>query len=474
MNSAKNNYNPILLVDDEPEILELTKMTLGCEGMQNVLTIQDSRQLVPLLGEQNVSVVVLDLMMPHLSGIDLLPVLVSDFPDIPVIIMTAADDLETAVECLKNGAFDYLLKPVEPNRLVSTIDKAVRLNSLRHEVSSLKECLLSDRLDHTDAFAGIITASKKMRAVFQYAEVIARSRQPILITGETGVGKELMARAIHTLSEVKGEFVSVNVAGLDDIMFSDTLFGHKRGAFTGADKQREGLISKSSGGTLFLDEIGDLNQHSQVKLLRLLQGDEYYPLGSDVMKSSDARIVLATNQNLQHLLAMKKFRKDLYYRLCTYQVNIPPLRDRMEDLPFLLDHFVAEAALSLGKVKPVISSDVPVFLAQYNFPGNIREFKALVSDAVARHKNGLLSLQHFSGLTSLLRLESVEIREADVKYDNDPLSAIFGKFPTLTEVEEYVIEIALKVAGGKQSVAASLLGITRQGLYKKMRVNRHG
>ncbi len=266
--------------------------------------------------------------MPYLSGTELLPTLVADFPDIPVMIMTASDDLETAIECLKMGAFDYLLKPVEPNRLISAIDKALKLNSLRNEVSSLKECLLTGRLEHSEAFSDIITSSQKMHAIFQYVEVISRSRQPILITGETGVGKELMACAIHKLSEPKGAFVTVNVAGLDDMMFSDTLFGHKKGAYTGADQPREGLVGKASGGTLFLDEIGDLSQLSQVKLLRLLQGEEYYPLGSDVLKFTDARILVATNQNLLQLIDQGKFRKDLYYRLCAYQINIPPLRER--------------------------------------------------------------------------------------------------------------------------------------------------
>ena len=395
MNSAKINHFPIMLVDDELEILELTKMALGCEGIQNVEMIQDSRLLLPLLEEKKVSVIILDLMMPHLTGSELLPVLVSDYPDIPVIIMTASDDLESAIECLKTGAFDYLLKPVEPSMLISAIDKALKLNSLQNEVTSLKEYLLTDRLKHSDAFAEIITCSKKMRSIFQYAEVISKSKQPILITGETGVGKELMAGAIHKLSEVKGPYVAVNVAGLDDVMFSDTLFGHRKGAFTGADQPREGLIAKAAGGTLFLDEIGDLSQLSQVKLLRLLQGQEYYPLGSDVLKSSDARIIVATNHNLLLLLEKGKFRKDLYYRLCSYHVNVPPLRERPEDVPLLLIHFIEEAAQSLRKPVPVPSPEIAAYLAKLNFPGNIREFKAVVADAVARHKAGLLSLQHF-------------------------------------------------------------------------------
>jgi len=471
MESAKIKASPILLVDDEQEILDLTRIALGCEGFQNVLTLQDSRQLLPLLQEQQVSLIVLDLMMPYLSGNELLPVLVNDYPEIPVMIMTASDDLETAIECLKCGAFDYLLKPVEPNRLMSAVDKALKLNSLRSEVSSLKEYLLSGRLEHSDVFADIITCSAKMRGIFQYVEVISRTRQPILITGETGVGKELMAHAIHKLTGVKGEFVTVNIAGLDDLMFSDTLFGHRRGAYTGADQAREGLIAKAAGGTLFLDEIGDLNPLSQVKLLRLLQEEEYYPLGSDMLKHTDAHILVATNQNLLYLIEQGQFRKDLYYRLCANQINIPPLRERLEDVPLLLDHFSEEAALSLGKPTPAAASDVAAYLARHNFPGNIREFKAVVLNAVARNDEGRLTLKHFPGIAKLPPCAAVDT-ESRSCMDDDPLTALFGRFPTLQEVEDYVVERAMRIAEGRQSVAAEMLGITRQGLHKRIKWNR--
>jgi len=215
-----------------------------------------------------------------------------------------------------------------------------------------------------------------------------------------------------------------------------------------------------------------LSQLSQVKLLRLLQGQEYYPLGSDVLKASDARIIVATNHNLHLLLEKGKFRKDLYYRLCSYHVNIPPFRERPEDVPMLLNHFVEEAALSLGKPKPVPSPEVAAYLAKLNFPGNIREFKAVVADAVARHKTGLLSLQHFSGITRQVPVVSDHADDSGVHDDEDLLSAQFGRFPTLLEVEEYMINRAMKLAKGRQSVAASLLGITRQGLHKRIRWNR--
>ena len=458
--------SPILLVDDEPEVLMLTRMTLESEGINNVLTLEDSRKLMPLLAREKVSLIVLDLMMPHHSGIDLLQELVVEYPDLPIIVMTALDEVGTAVECLKSGAFDYLLKPVEPNSLISTVGKALRINSLQNEISSLKSCLLEDHLANAETFKDIISSGKKMRAIFQYAEVIAQSRQPTLLTGETGTGKEMMATAIHKLSGVDGGFIPLNVAGLDDAIFSDTLFGHTRGAFTGADRPRDGLIAKAANGTLFLDEIGDLSQLSQIKLLRLLQENEYYQLGSDMVRTSNARIIMATNHNLEKLISEGRFRKDLYYRLCAYQIHLPPLRERLEDIPLLLHHFNREAAKSFRKPRPVPSQELIEILTSLHYPGNVREFKSMVYDAVARHQGGILSHKHFRtvlGATS----SRIVIRKEIADKESDPLSIIFGKFPTLEETENYMIDRALKLTQGRAGAAAALLGISRQCLYKK-------
>ena len=468
MPSQNASHHPILLVDDEPEILRLTKLTLESEGIRNILTMEDSRQVLPLLARGKVAAVVLDLMMPYLSGLDLLQGIISEFPGTPVIVMTALDEVETAVDCLKSGAFDYLLKPVEPNSLIAAVGKAIKMNSLQQEISSLKNYLLSDRLEHADAFKDIITCSKKMRAIFQYTEVIAPSRQSILVSGETGTGKEMMAHAIHTLSGVTGEFVAINVAGLDDAMFSDTLFGHKKGAFSGAEQSRDGLVSRAAKGTLFLDEIGDLSQLSQVKLLRLLQEEEYYPLGSDVLKTSNARIVVATNHDLEQLMSEGKFRKDLYYRLCAYHIHLPPLRERIEDISMLLNHFIEEAAKSFNKPKPIPSPEVADLLASLHFPGNIREFQAMIFDAVARHHAGVLSYNHFPTIMGAIPASFGHSPEM-AKEEPDPLSLLFGKFPTIEEAEDYLIARALKLTRGKTGAAADLLGITRQGLHKRMK-----
>ncbi len=468
MHAKINSQLPILLIDDDAVLLEIQVTALESEGVNNVLTLCDSRKTVQFLEDNPVSIIILDLMMPHVSGLDLLPVLIRDYPHIPVIVMTSSDDIETAVNCIKTGAVDFLTKPVEVERLLLSVENALHVNELSRENLSLREYLLTDRLKHPTAFNAILTTSKKMRAIFQYIEVIAKSDQPILVTGETGVGKELIAKAIGTLSGRKGAFVTVNAAGLDDNMFSDTLFGHKKGAFTGADQSRDGLISTAAGGTLFLDEIGDLNETSQIKLLRLIQEQEFYPVGSDVIKKTDARLIVATNRDLPALIAANKFRKDLFYRLCAHQIQIPPLRERREDIPFLLDHFLEKAANSLNRSKPTPSREITALLSTYHFEGNVRELHAMVFDAVARHTSGLLNIESFVGLAGNDCNHASKALLAPSREVDDILYSYFGRFPTLKEMEDYLTASALNLSSGNQRSAAMLLGIARQTLSKRL------
>jgi DNA-binding NtrC family response regulator len=365
------------------------------------------------------------------------------------------------------GALDYLVKPVEENRLVSSVKRALELRSLRAEVLSLKERLLTDTPHRRDAFAEIITQSQAMFAIFRYIEAIAPSPQPVLITGETGTGKELVARALHRLSARLGELVAVNVAGLDDTMFSDTLFGHTRGAFTGADRVRDGLLTSTAEGTLFLDEIGDLSMASQVKLLRLLQDGTFYPLGADRPRQSRARIVCATNCDVVQNVSAGTFRKDLYYRLRTHHLHLPPLRARLGDLPLLVNHFVEKAADVLGKTVPTVPLALYQLLKTYSFPGNVRELEALTFDAVARHQGTTLSLQSFKdAIASRPHLTATEpLEEPSVS-----LTDWFPeRLPRLKEAEEALITEALSRADGNQGVAAALLGISWQALNKRLR-----
>lgn len=456
----------MLLVDDETALLRAVDLTLRSAGIAPVLTEEDSRRVVPLLLETDVSVIVLDLTMPHRSGREVLEEIRKEHPRISVIVMSGQNDVETAVACMKSGAFDYLVKPVEAARLVSSVKRALERNALQDEVSSLRRQLLSPGAAPPEAFSAILTKCPKMLAIFKYMEAIAPSGQPVLISGETGAGKELFARAVHTLSGNRGAFVAVNVAGLDDTVFSDTLFGHRKGAYTGADHAREGLVAQASGGTLFLDEIGDMRESSQVKLLRLIEEREYHPLGSDTPMRTDARVVCSTLHDLKRLVSTGRFRRDLYYRLSTHNVHIPALRERGTDVVLLADRFLEETAKTLQKKKPTVPPELYSLLSAYHFPGNVRELKATMFDAVARHKSGVLSLGSFKR-----SMGEPGPAEADPPPGSGEGAAPFvfsGRFPTLAESEDYLVSEALRRANNNQGIAATLLGITRQALNKRI------
>lgn len=468
MNERHPRGLPVLLVDDDETGCEMMALTLRKSGVENVIAINDSRQALSFLRERCAALVLLDLLMPHISGHELLGMIRVDCPGTPVVVISGANELSMAVECMKLGAVDYLSKPVEASRLSACVLNVLRMNALQNEVRSLKKYLLEDTLDNPEAFEEIRTRSGKMRALFQYAEVIACSPQPVLITGETGVGKELMARALHRLSGVSGEFVSVNVAGLDDATFSDTLFGHKKGAFTGADSARQGLVSRAAGGSLFLDEIGDMEDRSQIKLLRLLQENEYYPVGSDMVQRSSARVLVATNQNLKERISTRLFRRDLYYRLCTHHIHIPPLRERPEDIPLLLDHFIREACRDYQISPPPIALSAVAHLLGQSLFGNARELKAMVYDALARHGEGELTAQSFGVLNEELAPsgdEALSTGSAGFAID-----ALFGHFPSFHEIEEYLIDEALRRSGSNLNLAASMLGITRQTISNRLKL----
>ena len=460
---------PILLVDDEEQFLLSATLTLKSAGMNHVVRCSDSRKVMELLASRDFSLIMMDMMMPHISGRELVPQIIREYPNVPVIILTAVNEVETAVEAMKSGALDYIVKPVDTSRLVSSIRRAVEMREMRNENRLLKKYLLSGKLENPGAFSEIITQDNAMRAIFQYLEAIARTPLPVLITGETGVGKELIARVIHDLSQRSGEFVAVNVAGLDDNLFSDTLFGHKKGAFTGADAPRKGLIEQAGEGTLFLDEIGDLGIESQIKLLRLLQEGKYYPLGADVARMIDARIVVATNQNLEKMQEEGSFRKDLYYRLKFHQVHIPPLRERLEDVPLLAEHFLEKAAKRLGKKKPTAPRELFVLLKTYHFPGNIRELEGMIFDAVSQHKSGVLSMETFKPHISAPAKPGESEKMPPAATAGSGGAVAFGEqLPSMKEVENLLIEEALKRADGNQTIAARLIGMTRKALNNRL------
>jgi len=457
----------VLLVDDEPAWLRSLRLTLErSAGITNIITCQDSRTVMELLEQHEIGLVLLDLTMPYLSGDQLIGMIAERHPEIAVIVISGMNQIESAVNCIKQGAFDYFVKTVEEDRLVSGVLRAIRMLELERQNREMSSRMLSGELKCPAAFAGIVTADRAMHAIFSYIEAVALSTEPLLILGESGVGKELIARAAHTLSGCRGQLVSVNVAGLDDAVFSDTLFGHMRGAFTGADQTRRGMIEEAADGTLFLDEIGDLSIASQVKLLRLLQEGEYFPLGSDRPKRLKARVVVATHQNLLLKQENGSFRRDLYYRLCTHMVHVPPLRERKGDLAPLLDHFLEEAARSLGKKKPTPPRELLQLLATYSFPGNVRELKALVYNAVSVHRDRVLSMDTF--LKTVVRPEA-KLNPPAISAERN-LFAGLEHLPTFGEAAELLVEEAMSRANGNQTIAARLLGISQPALSKRLKL----
>jgi DNA-binding NtrC family response regulator len=457
---------PVLAVDDEIEALHACRLTLRMGGVENVICCEDPRAVPGILKSESVGVVLLDLLMPGISGQDLLRMIAQEYPGVPVIVVTSAQELDTAVACMRDGAFDYLVKPVERSRLLSSVQRAMELSEWRRAYAVLSERMLSDRLEQPEAFAPIVTASACMRAVFQCVEAAARTSKPVLITGETGVGKEMIAQALHQASGRKGRFVAVNVAGLDAELLSDDLFGHRKGAFTGAEAARAGMIEEAVGGTLFLDEIGDLSGAAQIKLLRLIQEHEYYPLGSSTPVATDARIVTATHQDLDTLQAEGRFRKDLYYRLKCHHIHVPPLRERLDDVPLLVQHFLVLAADALDKPVPTAPRELYDLLASHTFPGNVRELESMVFDAVSKHHAKVLSLDVFRTHTGRKR-GAVPVGGPVADSDHEPSFAGWRELPTLAETDALLTREAMRRARGNQTVAARILGISQPALSKR-------
>jgi DNA-binding NtrC family response regulator len=456
----------VLMVDDEPDWLYGMSISLERAGINNILSCSDSREVLQLLTDNSVGVVLLDLTMPHLSGEELLCRIAEEHPDVTVIIVSGLNQLETAVNCMRSGAFDYYVKTSEEQRIIKGVLRAVREQELQRENLEMRRRFLYDQLERPEEFSALVTGDKGMRSIFQYLEAVAAGSQPILVTGESGVGKELVVSALHKLSGRKGELVAVNVAGLDDAMVADTLFGHLKGAYTGAGEARRGMVEQAGEGTLFLDEIGDLGLVSQVKLLRLLQESEYYPIGSDRPRRMRARVVVATHQDLAARQTAGQFRKDLYYRLRTHHVHIPPLRQRKGDIPLLLDHFLVQASREFGKKKPTLPKELAVLLAAYDFPGNVRELKAMVYDAVGMHRGGVLSMDAFVKAIGDLSLGAPPVHACSP--DSNPFLAV-ERLPGFTEVIDLLVGEAVRRAEGNQSIAARLLGVSQSTLSKRLK-----
>ena len=452
----------VLIVDDEDAVLASEASVLRAAGIDRVIGCSDPRAVLSVVAEELPDAILLDIAMPYRSGDEVLEEITQLYPDVPVIMITASDDIDTAVRCLRAGAFDYMVKTVEPSRLVTGVKRAIRHRSMVREYDSLRSGMLAGELRYPDAFARIVTRSPRMHALFLFVEAVAVSSETVLIVGETGSGKELIAEALHAASNRPGQLVRVNIAGLDDTMFSDTLFGHKPGAFTGAVGERKGLIAEAGDGTVFLDEIGDLPVSSQIKLLRLLEAGEYFTLGSDLVRTTRARFVVATNRSLRDLVSDGAFRNDLYYRLQTHEVKVPSLRDRREDLLDLVEHFQSEACEAMSRDKLAVPAELIGLLNAYDFPGNVRELRSMVYSAVTHQKSRMLPISPFR--------ESMGLAAGSERPPDSGEQMRFpDRLPSIKETTEQLVAEALRRSGSNQATAAGLLGITPQALSKRLR-----
>ena len=451
---------PVFLIDDEPAWLHSLSLSLKVSaGINHILTCHDSRNALGLLKQTMCSLVLLDLTMPHVGGEDLLVQIKKEYPDLPVIIMSGMNQVETAIRCIKAGADDFYVKTDDRERVIAGIVRALKQSQMQQENQRLVDTLMYPRRVDHPAFSEIITDDTEMYRIFSYLQAISGSFSPVLISGESGTGKELIAKALHQLSGVDKPWVAVNVAGLDEMVFSDSLFGHEKGAYTGAERQRSGMVEEAGDGILFLDEIGDLSTSLQVKLLRLLQEREYYSLGGDRPKKVRCRILVATNQDLQKKVTTGAFRQDLFYRLATHRIELPPLRKRKKDIPLLLDKFLSIAADDLGKKKPKIPQTLISLLSTYHFPGNIRELQSMVFDAMSVYSGGVLSVAGFWQ----------KIEESEPEPDSAAAVTFGDKLPTLKETSRLLVEEAMKRSGGNQTVAARMVGVTPQALSKRLK-----
>ncbi|MGB0733402.1 MAG: sigma-54-dependent transcriptional regulator, partial [Pontibacterium sp.] len=431
-------------------------------GINNILTCSDSRQALSMLAKNTVGLVLLDLTMPHISGMDLLKIIREEYPSIAVIVISGLNNVDSAVTSLKHGAFDYFVKTSEEDRLLEGIKRAILMQQIRFENSTLKSRMLDDRLSHPEAFEGIASRSKAINAIFHYIESIAASQQPVLFVGETGTGRERLARACHEVSKRSGPMLKVSTEGLDDDAFEALLCGHAPGILNDPFKSRRGLIEQATNGTLFIDNIGSLSLQQQAIVLSLLQDELFYPVGASQPLKARVRIIASASAGLKDQCDEGTFRKDLFYRLNGQVIEVPALRARKDDIPVLLDFFIEKAAESLGKPIPSYPRELPVLLYNYDFPDNVSELRSLVYEAVSHHRSHLLSMDVFKAALDK-DVEPLSTSPDPVTFNPD-LS-----LPTLSAMNDMLVVEAMKRAENNQSLASRMLGISQPALSKRLK-----
>ncbi|MBK7500865.1 MAG: sigma-54-dependent Fis family transcriptional regulator [Ignavibacteriales bacterium] len=439
-------HNKVLIIDDEPELRNLIKRLLELEGF-SILTAGNSAEALEILNKNEIDIVVSDVRLPDKSGLELLPIIKKQFPLIEVIILTAYGRIEDGVNAIKEGAFDYIVKGDEDNKLIFVVKNAHEKVKMANRISHLEKNVLSKY-----SFDSITGSSPLILEAISIAKKSANSEAPILLIGETGTGKEVFAQSIHYESNRRNEpFVAINCSGFAKDLLESEMFGYKAGAFTGAVKNKKGLFEEADRGTLFLDEIGDMDIALQAKLLRVLENNTFIKAGDTKETSVDVRVIAATNKDLKKLIGEGKFRDDLFYRISVIQINLPPLRKRVDDIKELADNFINIFSKKLKKNIPVIEQTFYDKLCSYTFPGNTRELKNIIERIILLFDKSTLTASDLT-LEITNRLDEYSISKPE----------------KLEDVERNHILSVLKSVDNNKNEAADILGIGLTTLYRKL------
>jgi DNA-binding NtrC family response regulator len=453
MESIPKEKTPILVADDDVGILSSIEAVIIRSGMPKPALVSDSRRVMDLVRQYHFQLVLLDLIMPHVSGMDILKQLKKESPGTECVIITALDDVSIAVQAMKLGAYDYLVKPFDEDKMAIVIQHALERYSYRHGLTPLERIPSFSEIKDLPAFKDMVAEDEKMALVFQKAEIAAVTDYNLLITGETGTGKDMLARIVHKLSHRSiSPFVAVNASASSKALFEDDFFGHVKGAYTGALTEKEGFFESAKGGTLYLDEITELPREFQVKLLRAIEEKEIFRLGAAVRMPIDIRILASTNCDIYQEIHAKRFREDLFYRLNRIHIHIPPLRERKKDILPLAAHFLNVHAEKNQKNIHTLSPGFSEYLLEYSFPGNVRELDNIITSAVLSEKGSVLSLSSTSPLEKV----------------SDPLLLQTHESTTLKELEKQHILRALEITEGNRVRAAKRLGIDLRTLQRKL------
>jgi two-component system response regulator AtoC len=441
----------VLIVDDDESLRESLELVLSAEGFE-VVSVPDGATALARIGEASFDVVLCDLRMPGMDGMELLPQLMRSLPGTTVIMMSAYGTDDLALEAMNRGAYDYLVKPFRPAEVVLTIRKARERERLRRANQVLRR-----EVQRATGDRPIVATSEAMIELLELMERAAGFKSTVLITGESGTGKEVLARAIHAQSPRRHEpFVAVNCGAIPEALLESELFGHAKGAFTGADRARRGLFVEADAGTLFLDEVGELPLALQVKLLRALQEEEVRPLGETKARSVDVRVIAATARQLDAEVAAGRFRDDLFYRLNVLHLEVPPLRERPRDVPLLVDHFIGHLRATLGKAVRAISDDALERLVAYRWPGNVRELENVVERAVILAEGDTITLRELP--QNVVAADECDGGGADLSLKRARRAA-----------EIQAIRRALRATNGNRTHAARLLRISHRALLYKLK-----